>query len=96
MLRVCLKTILDNKNLIEYHNKVKILYDNTDIDAIEFALGRGVIIDKEGVVWLWFNRHVGFRCSNSNQSYVGKLPICNQLERILNNAYKQQLNINSR
>jgi hypothetical protein len=50
-------------------------------------LQRGAVIDQNSSILLTFIPNVGFRCTNLNGSRVGKLPICGQLETLLNTKY---------
>ena len=88
MIRRCLLKLIENQNLKEYHYKVKSLYDSFDDTQLEYLLNRGVTIDEHSFIFLGFHRAMGFRCTNINQQNVGKLPICNQIEKVLNEEYK--------
>jgi len=96
MLRDCLKALIENKALVDFKPKVKSLYDSFDNNNLEYVLGRGVTIDQSSVIFLNFNKNIGFRCTNVNQNNVGKLPICNQIEKILNEKYVELINQNKK
>ena len=88
MIKESLKSIIDNIALKDYHEKIKMILEYDD-NTLRFVLERGVSIDKSGYVILYFHPKVGFVCNNINENYVGKLPICNQIVKILNNRYKE-------
>lgn len=92
MLRECLKSMLENKSFPEFEQKIKSLYESFENTQLEYVLGRGVTIDQYSMVFLTFDRRAGFRCTNVNQQNVGKLPICNQVEKVLNNKYVEIIN----
>jgi hypothetical protein len=92
MLKECLKSMLENKSFPEFEQKVLSLHESFEDSQLEYVLGRGVTIDQFSMVFLSFDRRVGFRCTNVNQQNVGKLPICNQVEKVLNNKYVELVN----
>ena len=87
MIKECLNALLVNDALVEFRPKVKTLYDSFDEHQLEYILNRTVTIDTYSNIYLQFNSGIGFRCTNNNQQNVGKLPICNQIEKILNEKY---------
>lgn len=89
MIKKCLYEIISNAALVEFHKKVNSLYDMFDDNHLEYVLGRGVTIDEYSNILLYFNGKVGFRCMNTNAHYIGNLPICNQVEKVLNNKYTE-------
>jgi hypothetical protein len=92
MIKECLKEMLDNKSFPEFEQKVKSLYESFDNNQLEYVMSRGVTIDQYSFVYLTYDKRVGFRCTNMNQNNVGKLPICNQVEKVLNNKLVDLIN----
>jgi hypothetical protein len=73
-----------DKNISE---TVKFLTDNYD----EFQLrmlsqNQGLKIDNN-IIRLYFINNVGFRCINEKDNIYGKLPLCGNIERYMNNIY---------
>jgi hypothetical protein len=87
MLKTCLNLILEHNKLTEYHSKVHTLINQFGDEQLAYMLQRGAIIDQNSSIMLNFIPNVGFRCTNLNDSRIGKLPICGQLEHLLNTKY---------
>jgi len=50
------------------------------------AQHQGLKIDNN-IVRLYFIDNVGFRCFNEKDNIYGKLPLCNNIEKYMNNIY---------
>jgi hypothetical protein len=87
MLKTCLNLILEHNKLTEYHSKVHTLVNQFGDEQLAYMLQRGAVIDQNSSIMLNFIPNVGFRCTNLNNSRIGKLPICGQLEHLLNTKY---------
>ena len=86
-IKECL-TALTEKNIDMNINKViKYLNENVDDDQLEYKLSYGVKIDGH-MLNLYFYKNIGFKCTNNFQEKFGSLPICNYIEKTLNQVYK--------
>jgi len=87
-IKECL-TILTEKNIdMNINAMVKYLNENLEEDQLEYKLSStGIKIDGH-MLNLYFYKNSGFKCTNSFQEKYGNLPICNYIEKTLNQAYK--------
>jgi len=89
-IKECLK-ILSEKNIDMNINKiVKYINENMDDDQLEYKLGTGGIKIDGHMLNLYFYRNIGFKCTNNFQEKYGSLPICNYIEKTLNQIYKSE------
>lgn len=91
MVKECIKEMLNNTAFNEYKSKLTTLTQFEE-SQLEYMLNMGVTLDPYSTIILNFDKRFGFRCNNTNQHYVGKLPICNQVEKILNEKYISLIN----
>lgn len=92
MIKECIKQVIENKNLVDFKLKMNMLYESFDEHQLEYLLNRTVPLDDTNTIYLSYNAGIGFRCNNNHQNVIGKLPICNQLEKILNKKYVDLIN----
>jgi hypothetical protein len=92
MIKDCLIEVVNNKYLSDFKFIFNYLIENLDEHQLEYTLNNSVYLNKERTIILFFNAGIGFRCNNLNRNLVGRLPICNQLEKILNKKYIQLYN----
>jgi hypothetical protein len=85
--RECL-IILSEKNInMEINRVINLLCENFDDDQLEYKLSNGVKLDNQ-MINLYFYRNIGFKCNNIWVERYGNLPLCNYIEKTLNQAYK--------
>lgn len=87
MIKECLKVLLER----DYEEPtlkptIKNLLNNFDEDQLVYLLNNGLKISSDLVLYFYFG--IGFRCYNDNAHIIGNKPICNVIEKKLNNKYK--------
>ena len=88
-VKECL-TILSEKNIdMRINATIKYLNENLDDNQLEYKLSNGIKIDNY-MLNLYFYRNMGFKCNNNFSDKYGNLPICNYIEKTLNQAYKSK------
>lgn len=83
--RECLEKLVEKNIDMSINKYLKSLLENMDNEQIEYKLSQptGMKIDDK-MINLWYYRGIGFRCNNMFQERYGRLPICNYIERFLN------------
>lgn len=86
---------LRDKNYdVKINNTIKMLVENYDEGQIRvLAEYQGLKIDG-ALINLFFIENVGFRCFNDRTDIYGKMPICKNVEKFMNNIYLESFNIN--
>ncbi|MFW6225564.1 MAG: hypothetical protein ACOC3V_01230 [bacterium] len=89
MIKKCLKKLLETKIDIGEKRKdtIKLYLEKYDEDIL-FNIMRGNLGLIAEDINLYYYQNVGFRCSNDVQAY-GRLPICNIIQKILNEEYRK-------
>lgn len=91
MIKECLQTIIDNPLDLgdKRKNTLKKIVDNFSEEQILYILQtpNGIVIDD---INLYFMYGIGFRCMNDWK--LGRLPICNIFQKILNTKYLELIN----
>jgi len=87
-IKECL-TVLAEKNIDMNINRTIFNLKNIDDDQLEYKLSNGIKIDNH-MLNLYFYRNMGFKCNNNFSDKYGNLPICNYIEKTLNQAYKSK------
>lgn len=84
---------LKNKNYSNnINNTISILLEKFDEHQLRvLSMNMGIKIDN-GFIRLHFYDNVGFRCYNENFLVVGKLPLCNNIEKHMNKLYRNYVN----
>lgn len=91
MIRESLQSLLDSN--LDFGDirktKIKGYLDNLDEKQLEHLMTRfnGLIAND---IYINFYPNIGFRCSNDEQK-TGKLPICNIIQKRLNQKYQELL-----
>ena len=86
MLRKCLLELKERNLEIPFLNKnINYLLETFDDDQLLYLLQNGVKLDNEHIILQYFYG-AGFRCFNENYEYVGRKPICNLIEKKLNES----------
>jgi hypothetical protein len=67
----------------EIYDGIDYILQKMEEEQLEYALNYNGIYLSESII-LNFYPNQGFRCYNTDQSYVGKNPICSLVERKLN------------
>ena len=69
------------------NNTINILIENLDEDQIRMiSQYQGLKIDNN-IIKLFFIENIGFRCLNEKDYIYGKLPICKNIEKYMNDLY---------
>lgn len=76
---------------ININNSINIILENLDEEQIRvLSQYQGLKIDN--LIRLYFYENVGFRCINEKDNIYGKLPICKNIEKYMNNLYSDAIN----
>lgn len=81
----------DKKYGENINNTIDILVNRFDESQIRILSNQGLKIDNN-IIRLYFIDNVGFRCMNEKDNIYGKLPICKNIERFMNNLYIESVN----
>jgi len=82
-----LQRLRDKKYDDNITSSINKLLENYSEDQLRILLQyRGIKIDNN-LINLFFIENVGFRCINEKENVYGKLPICNNIEKYMNNLY---------
>lgn len=81
----------DKKYGENINNTIDILVNKFDESQIRILSSQGLKIDNN-IIRLYFIDNVGFRCMNEKDNIYGKLPICKNIERFMNNLYIESVN----
>lgn len=84
-IKESLKRLTEQNIDMSINKHVKYLLENVDEHQLEHKLSQqpGVKIDGN-MIQLWYYPGNGFRCQNMFTERYGRLPICNYIERFLN------------
>lgn len=95
MLKECLQEITNHRLDLgdKRKNMIKIYLEKYDENALYYILSSSQGL-KSDDIYIYFYPGVGFRCSN-DISKVGKLPMCNTFQNILNKKYQELINTHS-
>jgi hypothetical protein len=75
------------------NNTIDILIKNLDENQIRvISQYQGLKIDNN-IIKLFFIENVGFRCLNDMNNIYGKLPICKNIEKYMNQLYIESITI---
>ena len=79
---------LKDKNYdVNITKTINIITENLEEDQIRvISQYQGLKIDND-IIRLHFIENVGFRCYNERDNVVGKLPICKNIEKYMNQLY---------
>jgi len=70
---------------------INMLLEKYDEDQIRTLAKKGLRIDNN-IIRLFFLDNIGFRCMNEKIEVVGKLPLCNNIEKYMNGLYLDTIN----
>lgn len=84
-VKECLKRLTEKNIDMSINKHVKYLIDNVEESQLEYKLSQtsGVKIDGQ-MIQLWYHTGLGFQCKNMFAEKYGRLPLCNYIERFLN------------
>lgn len=83
---------LKEKNYdLNINNTIDKLIQNLDESQLKYILSNQGIKFDNNTIKLYFIDNVGFRCMNENFNIVGKMPICNNIEKFLNKLYLEYI-----
>lgn len=85
-IKECLKG-LAQKNVDMSVNRIIKEICEIDDDQLEYKLANGIKLDGQ-MINLYFYRNMGFKCNNIWVEKYGQLPLCNYIEKTLNQLYK--------
>ena len=85
---------LQEKNYdINITNTINMLVEKFDENQIRIlSQYQGLKIDNN-LIRLFFMENVGFRCLNEKDNIVGRLPICRNIEKFMNDLYLESFTI---
>lgn len=86
VIKKCLVSLLEKNYTEDFQQPIMFLIDNFTDDQLEYMLFSGRNIDINENFKLIFNRGLGFRCENNDSIIRGRLPLCNNIEKTLNNT----------
>ena len=82
----------DKRYSDKINNTIDFLIENYDESQLRvLSMNNGLKIDNN-TIRLYYYDNVGFRCYNENNNIVGNLPICNNIEKYMNNLYSEYVN----
>lgn len=86
-IKECLKGLQEKNVNMEINRVIKEVCENFDDDQLEYKLSTGIKLDNQ-MINLYFYRNMGFKCNNIWVEKYGNLPLCNFIEKTLNQLYK--------
>jgi hypothetical protein len=86
-VKECLRALAEKNVDMNINRTIMVLCENFDEQQLEYKLSQGVVIDNQ-IINLYFYKNMGFKCNNSMVERHGNLPICNYIEKRLNETYK--------
>lgn len=73
------------------NNTIDFLVEKFDEEQILLlSKFKGLKIDNN-IIRLYFVQNIGFRCMNEKINIVGRLPICNNIEKYMNQLYLESI-----
>ena len=90
MIRELLHKLLEKKYNKEIDKKLTDLIINYNEEQLGYLLVNGIKLTENINLYCYIG--TGFRCYNTNENLVGKLHICNVVEKFLNNKLSEKLN----
>ena len=88
-IKECLKVLAEKNIDMNINRTIKIVCENLDDDQLEYKLSNGIKLDNQ-MINLYFYKNMGFKCNNIWVDKYGNLPICNYIEKTLNQVYKSK------
>lgn len=85
----CLRRLTEQNIDMSINKHVKYLIDNVDEKQLEYKLSQNGIKIDGNMIQLWYNPGIGFQCKNMFQEKYGRLPLCNYVERFLNEELRK-------
>jgi len=89
-VKECLRRLTEQNIDMSVNKHVKYLIENVEEPQLLFKLSShsGIKIDNN-IINLWYNPGVGFQCDNMFRERYGRLPLCNYIERFLNEEIRK-------
>ena len=89
-VKECLKRLTEQNVDMSVNKHVKYLVESMEENQIQYKLSQqtGVKIDGN-MIHLWYYPGLGFQCRNMYQERYGRLPLCNYIERFLNEELRK-------
>jgi len=89
MFNFSIKESLNQLKLKKYDNTINKTIDYlNDVDEYQLKMIAFNGIKLNNLIRLTFNENIGFRCFNIQQERYGRLYVCKNIERFLNEKYK--------
>ena len=82
MIKECITYLREQDYSVQGLNKALDIIYEMDDDQLEFSLMRGILLMED--ILLYKYQGSGFRCINHQENIYGRKPICNVIERKLN------------
>lgn len=79
-LKILLERDYNEPSMIK---KIKEILENFDNQQIDYMLLNGMKISNDLILYYFIGQ--GFRCTNENKHIIGNKPICQIIEKVLNN-----------
>ena len=86
VIKKCLVSLLEKNYTEEFQEPIMYLIDNFTEEQLEYMLQMGKNIDINENFKLHYNAGLGFRCVNNDSIIRGRIPLCNNIEKTLNNT----------
>jgi len=84
-IKQCLEKLTEKNIDMSINKHLKFLLENVNEEQLVYKLSQpsGIKIDNN-MLQLWYYPGIGFRCNNMFTEKYGRLPMCNFIERFLN------------
>jgi len=90
-IKECLKKLVEKNYDSNINSTINMLLEKFDEEQIKLlSRYQGLKLDNN-IIRLYFIQNVGFRCKNEKDNIVGKLPICNNIEKYMNELYLESI-----
>lgn len=90
MIKECITYLLEHNYSVQGLNKSLKIINEMDEDQLEFSLVRGILLFEDIVLYKY--QGSGFRCINHQEHIYGRKPICNIIEKKLNERLSNIIN----
>ena len=92
-VREGLSKLKDKNYDVNINKTIDLLIENYDENQLRVILQyQGIKIDNN-LIRLYFYDNVGFRCMNEKDNIYGKLPICKNIEKYMNDLYTESIKL---
>jgi hypothetical protein len=88
-VKECLTRLTEQNVDMSINKHVKYLIENVDERQLEFKLAQNGIKIDGNMIQLYYHPGIGFQCKNMFVEKYGRLPLCNYIERFLNEELRK-------